>query len=142
MRFNSCLITIAVLMIGVCLCRCSRDFNNPADPANNGGFYGGVDSALVGTWDEVAPDVYRGALLCSDSEFVFKNFDYPKQAGCIMHATKGQIFGYYSNTTQPRYFFDYKLSARGDTLWLNEETTAGYTDWSTTANVPVLVRAQ
>jgi hypothetical protein len=141
LRFRFIILTLAALTIASSICRCSRDYNNPADPANNGGFYGGVDSVLAGTWDEIAPVTYLGALVCSDTEFVFKTFDYTKQVG-TMHAAKGQIFCYFSNTTEPRYFFDYKVSAGGDTLWLNEETTAGYTDWATTANVPVLVRAQ
>jgi hypothetical protein len=127
--------------IAGCIASCGHDFNNPSDPANNGRFYGGVDSRIVGTWDQVTPSISRGFLVCSDTAFVFNGTNLTRQWGNV-NAKNGQGFSYISNSTEPVYLFNYSLSANADTLYLNEvDVTSHYIDPSTLPNIRVFTHS-
>ncbi len=126
-------------------------FDNPADPANNGGFYGGIDSALVGTWDEVGRVGYimepsfvnDSVLLKGKSAVVFTGDSvyasrpvFPEELeGGKINAHEGQIFYYFPNSKNPAYFCDYHVSSDGDTLYWVPDQTDKYVDPRTSTTI-------
>jgi hypothetical protein len=141
LRFNHLIYVCAVAVVACCIVCCGHVFNNPSDPANNGGFYGGVDPEIVGTWDQVRPSISHGFLECSDTAFIFNGANLTRQWGKI-NAANGQGFCYIPNSTEPLYLFNYSLSANADTLYLNEvDVTSHYIDPSTLPNIRVFTRA-
>ena len=119
MRFRtlSCIVTAAVC--AALVTACVRDFNNPADPANNGGFFGGIDPKIAGVWNEVSPNNDVGALVCMEDSFVCRPVEL-QYSGPVspVNARGGQIFAYYPYAATAAYFLDYKLSVAGDTLFM------------------------
>jgi hypothetical protein len=122
-----------------CLQGCVGDFNNPADPKNNGGFYGGIDPKIAGTWDEISPLHDSRALACGGDSFVYKSGNFGPTSP--MNARDGQVFAYYANATEPFYIYDYSLSAEADTLYMVEDNTSSYTPPLSVFGYTIFVRS-
>jgi hypothetical protein len=118
---------------------CGHNFNNPADPANNGGFYGGVDPAIAGSWDEISPKNDLNALVCRGDSFAYKSGAYGPASP--MNARNGQVFAYIANATEPFFIYDYRLNATGDTLYMIEDGSAQYVDPLSVFGYTVFIRS-
>lgn len=146
MHFNALFLTFAAIVYLSGISGCGRQFDNPADPANNGGFYGGIDPEIAGTWDEITrnlsgvQNIDVKALVCRADAFVLNRQEIGAEG--FINAHKGKVFAYYSNASEPAYFFDYSLNATGDTLYLTENTTAPYADPLTLHGYRVFIRSQ
>lgn len=149
MRFSSGCI---LLVVGLLTLYCA-EFDNPADPANNGGFYGGVDSNLVGAWDQVGAVAYiyepgTGGNYLQESESAIvltrdsaiSRYYFAEQEGTKLNAHDGQVFYYVPNGANAVYLYDYCLSGDGDTLYWRPEQTATRTDPRADSNALVLLR--
>jgi hypothetical protein len=146
LRFKTLLLTITAIVSASCISGCGREFNNPADPANNGGFYGGIDPKIVGTWDEITynyngvPSIDLKALICQSNSFVLDNQDFSDNG--FVNAHNGKVFTYISNNPEPKYYFDYALNATGDSLYMARDESPQYNDPLSIHNYLVFIRSR
>lgn len=94
---------------------------------------GEIDERLIGTWDQIAPDV-QGVILTPEllkvtAESIAYGGGHLGAEGLVAGAGGGQIWQATADLKAVAFYrFDYRLSAGGDTLYLVEEETATATN--------------